>query len=70
MTGKSLNLGKFMTDQVANMFGHVWWLSVILTSDGQGHNVSEVTIETIRSCKAYLKEQKFVSEVKEKDFIS
>ena len=29
MTGQSLKLGKFMTDQVANMFSHVRWLSVI-----------------------------------------
>ena len=31
MTGQSLKLGKFMTDQVVNMFGHVQWLSIILT---------------------------------------
>ena len=29
MTGQSLKLGKFMTDQVANMFSHVQWPSVI-----------------------------------------
>ena len=31
MTGQSLKLGKFMTDIVANMFGHVGWLSIIST---------------------------------------
>ena len=31
ITGQSLRLGKFMTDQVANMFGHVRWPSVIST---------------------------------------
>ena len=31
MTGQRLKLGKFMTDQVANTFGHVWWPSVIST---------------------------------------
>ena len=32
MTGQSLKLGKFMTDQVANMFGHVRWPNAISTS--------------------------------------
>ena len=31
MTRQSLKLGKFMTYQVTNMFGHVQWPSVILT---------------------------------------
>ena len=29
MTGQSLKLGKFMTDQAANTFGRVLWPSVI-----------------------------------------
>ena len=33
MTRASLKLGKFMTDQVANAFGHVRWLSVTSTLD-------------------------------------
>ena len=31
MTRQSLKLGRFMTNQVANMFGHVQWLSVTST---------------------------------------
>ena len=31
MTRQSLKFQKFMTDQVVNTFGHVWWLSVIST---------------------------------------
>ena len=29
MTRQSMKLGKFMTNQVANMFGHVWWLNAL-----------------------------------------
>ena len=29
---QSLKLGKFMTNQVANTFSHVWWPCIILTS--------------------------------------
>ena len=28
-----MKLGKFMTGQVVNIFGHFWWLSVISTPD-------------------------------------
>ena len=31
MTGQSLKLGKFMTDQAVNTFGHARWPSVIST---------------------------------------
>ena len=31
MIKQSLKLGKFSTDQVVNMLGHVWWLSIIST---------------------------------------
>ena len=31
MTVQSLKLGKFIINQVANTFGHVRWLSIILT---------------------------------------
>ena len=36
MTGQSLKLGKYMTDQVANTLGHVRWLSFILISPWSG----------------------------------
>ena len=33
MIKQSLKLRKFLTDQVVNMLGHVWWLSIISTPD-------------------------------------
>ena len=33
MTGQSLKLGKFMTDQVVNTLGHVGWLNVIFAPE-------------------------------------
>ena len=33
MTKKSLNLGQFMMDQVANTYGYGWWSGIISTPD-------------------------------------
>ena len=36
-----MKLGKFMTDQVVNMFGHFWWPRLISTPDiySQAHSL-------------------------------
>ena len=44
MTGQSLKLGKFMTDQVANTFGHVRWPGVISTPVQHIIDFSKVSI--------------------------
>ena len=41
MTGQSLKLGKFMTDQVANMFGRVRWPSVISTPEAVNKDIKK-----------------------------
>ena len=53
MTGESLKLGKVMTDQVANMFSHVWWLCVISTPGpsqivfGKNSNLPNIISDTL-----------------------
>ena len=49
MTRQSLKLGKIMTNQVANMFGHVRWLSIIATpgTDDKKPKISRIKAKVI-----------------------
>ena len=65
MTGQSLKLGKFITDQVANTFGLVWWPSVILTpalpQDSGQWKYAPIMAEirqSVRETQAWEKKQK------------
>ena len=51
MTGKSLKLGKFMTNQVVNPFSRVRWPSVISTPEYDGIESGKSRDETCVSAR-------------------